>query len=165
MKGLEIGGGPHPQRGDFEQFDAIDWQERTGLVYTLGDARALPYLSGAFDVVFASNILEHFPAGETIAVLHEWWRVVKPGGTLELVVPDSMGILRDYFTGVNSWEDCAERLRGSRDYPGNEHFACFTITEWQALINRARLLYESMSVEPSNAGGGVHAVLTKIQLP
>ncbi len=163
MIGLEIGGGPHPQRLDFEQFDAIDWQERTGLRYTLGDARQLPYPDGRFDTVFASNILEHFPASETVTVLREWWRVLRPGGTLELVVPDSLGILRDHFAGVNTWPECEERLRGSRDYPGNEHHACFTISEWPTIMAQAGLLEEARYTltEPSNAGGGIRSVTVK----
>lgn len=159
--GLEIGGGPHPLRPHFEQFDAIDWNDRTGLLYTLGDARSLPYLNHEFDYVFASNILEHFSATETKAVLQEWFRVVKHGGTLELVVPDSMGILRDFFAGVNSWEDCAERLRGSRDYPGNEHFTCFTISTFFHEV-LGGMLTSSETVEPSHAGGGIRAVLVKL---
>lgn len=164
VNGLEIGGGPHPQRFDFEQFDAIDWHERTGLTYTLGDARSLPYLDEAFEVVFASNILEHFPASETFAVLREWWRVVSSGGTLELVVPDSLGILRDFFTGINQWPECEERLRGSRDYRGNEHYACFTISEWPKILIDSGLLDESSTTltEPSNAGGGFRTVLVKL---
>jgi len=160
--GLEIGGGPHPQMLDFVQFDAIDWHDRTGLTYVLGDARYLPFPEGEFQTVFASNLLEHFPEAETTDVLQEWWRVVKRGGTLELVVPDSMGILRDFFTGVDSWDDCAERLRGSRDYPGNEHFQAFTISTFPMVIARAGLLCASETYESSNAGGGVHAVLVKL---
>lgn len=158
---LEIGGGPHPLRPGYEQFDAIDWSARTGLSYTLGDARALPYRDGSVEEVFASNVLEHFPPGETTAVLTEWARVLIRGGLLRVVVPDSMGILRDHFARINSWADCEERLRGSRDYPGNEHLTCFTLAEFRPVLDAVPTL-AVLSVESTHAGGGITATAQKI---
>lgn len=108
-------------------------------------------------MVFASNILEHFPPHETIGVLREWMRVVRLTGYLELVVPDSLGVLADHFAGVNSWAECEERLRGSRDYPGNEHFAAFTRTAFKPIVETAG--YRLGLIESSNAGGGFRALL------
>lgn len=158
--GLEIGGGPHPKRLRCRQFDAIDWQERTHLGYDLGDARELPYDTESFDYVFASNILEHFPPNETIAVVKEWARVVKVGGYLELVVPDSMGILQDYFDGKCQWPETQERLLGSDDYPGNRHFACFTLQEFPMLIAQIPELW-LLKCQASHAGSGVHAIAVR----
>jgi SAM-dependent methyltransferase len=50
-----------------------------------GDALALPYADGTFDVVIASEILEHVPADE--AAIAELVRVLKPGGKLAVTVP------------------------------------------------------------------------------
>lgn len=50
-----------------------------------GDALALPYADGTFDVVIASEILEHVPADE--AAIAELVRVLKVGGTLAVTVP------------------------------------------------------------------------------
>lgn len=158
--GLEIGGGPAPQKPGYLQFDAKDWKERTGLDYHLGDARELPYFDSWFDSVFASNLLEHFPQEETTAILTEWTRVLKIGGELELVVPDSMGILYDFFTGINTWDECEERLRGSMDYEGNEHYRAFTISTFPAVIKQVVGL-QLIDLESSHRGGGVHAVCIK----
>ncbi len=51
----------------------------------VGDALALPYGDGTFDVVIASEILEHVP--EDDAAIAELVRVLKPGGTLAVSVP------------------------------------------------------------------------------
>lgn len=51
----------------------------------VGDALALPYEDGAFDVVIASEILEHVPADD--AAIAELVRVLRPGGTLAVSVP------------------------------------------------------------------------------
>lgn len=50
-----------------------------------GDALALPYPDGHFDVVIASEILEHVPADD--AAIDELVRVLRPGGLLAVTVP------------------------------------------------------------------------------
>ena len=51
----------------------------------VGDALALPYQDGTFDVVIASEILEHVPADD--AAIAELVRVLRPGGVLAVTVP------------------------------------------------------------------------------
>ncbi|MFF2553223.1 class I SAM-dependent methyltransferase [Nocardia sp. NPDC058058] len=50
-----------------------------------GDALDLPYGDGEFDVVIASEILEHIP--QDGAAIAELARVLKPGGALAVTVP------------------------------------------------------------------------------
>lgn len=50
-----------------------------------GDALELPYADGTFDVVIASEILEHVT--EDDRAVAEFIRVLKPGGTLAVTVP------------------------------------------------------------------------------
>ena len=50
-----------------------------------GDALDLPYADGTFDVVIASEILEHVPEDER--AIGELVRVLKPGGRLAVTVP------------------------------------------------------------------------------
>lgn len=40
------------------------------------------------DLIYASHVLEYFDRDEVVEVLKEWRRVLKPGGTLRLAVPD-----------------------------------------------------------------------------
>ena len=51
----------------------------------VGDALALPYPDGTFDVVIASEILEHVPDDDT--AIAELVRVLRPGGRLAITVP------------------------------------------------------------------------------
>jgi SAM-dependent methyltransferase len=48
-------------------------------------AERLPYPDASFDVVTALDVLEHID--DDLAALHEWGRVLRPGGRLVLFVP------------------------------------------------------------------------------
>jgi SAM-dependent methyltransferase len=50
-----------------------------------GDATAMPFPDGAFDVIIAAEVLEHIPADQ--AALREITRVLAPGGTAAVTVP------------------------------------------------------------------------------
>lgn len=49
------------------------------------------------DVLRASHILEHFPAGEVADVLEHWVSKLRPGGILKIAVPDFEAICRRYM--------------------------------------------------------------------
>lgn len=51
-----------------------------------GHACALPFHDHALDYVIASHVLEH--VANPVAALAEWYRVLRPGGIIYLVVPD-----------------------------------------------------------------------------
>lgn len=59
----------------------------------------LPYPDASVDEVRASHVLEHFPHAEIPAVLSDWVRVLKPGGKLQISVPDFEDIARRYLAG------------------------------------------------------------------
>lgn len=59
-----------------------------------GDARKLYWFrDNVLDYVYASHLLEDFPAAETPRVLREWLRVIKVGGVLVLYGPDQQAYL------------------------------------------------------------------------
>lgn len=47
----------------------------------------LPYPNDSVDEVYASHVLEHVPHRQCGPTLKEWFRVLKPGGTLKVAVP------------------------------------------------------------------------------
>jgi SAM-dependent methyltransferase len=55
------------------------------LLIVCGDARAMPFRDGSFDVVFHQGLLEHFR--EPMELLKENYRVLKRGGILLVDVP------------------------------------------------------------------------------
>ena len=58
---------------------------------------------GTFNLVYASHILEHTAWIRPAEILTEWVRVLKPGGVLEIWVPDGLRIA-EAFVGAERLE-------------------------------------------------------------
>lgn len=58
----------------------------TGVSLAVGSVTRLPYADGTFDKVILSEVLEHLP--EDLPGLLEVKRVVRPGGTIAITVPN-----------------------------------------------------------------------------
>jgi len=57
---------------DLADFPHIDYQH---------DVRTLPMFSdNSVDLIYACHVIEYFDRIEVLDVLHEWYRVLKPGG-------------------------------------------------------------------------------------
>jgi SAM-dependent methyltransferase len=54
-----------------------------------------------FDVVFASNLLEHLTLSEAGTTLDQVWNVLKPGGRVILLQPNFAYAYRQYFDDVS----------------------------------------------------------------
>ncbi len=74
------------------------------------DAQAAPHINhvglvqdlsfipdNTVELIYASHILEHFGRSEFVDVLQEWKRVLRPGGTLRLAVPDFAACAKLYY--------------------------------------------------------------------
>jgi len=57
----------------------------------------LPFATGSFDAIYASHLLEHLFLADALRLLRECHRVLRPGGTLRLVVPDLRTIVLEYL--------------------------------------------------------------------
>lgn len=62
-----------------------------GVEFERQDATALTYADNTFDRLVAAHILEHLV--DPHLVLREWARVVKPGGTITILLPCDPGLL------------------------------------------------------------------------
>jgi 2-polyprenyl-3-methyl-5-hydroxy-6-metoxy-1,4-benzoquinol methylase len=106
---LDVGAGSCPYREvfahtgykthDFKKYEGYidaDRQEGTyGELDYISDIVALPILSGSFDVVMCTEVLEHVP--EPIRAFGEMARVVRPGGLLILTAPLGSGLHQEPF--------------------------------------------------------------------
>ena len=85
---LDVGGGPGYFRDEFVRVGAdyfsvdVDAHDVTGSREhrVVGSGMELPFRSGAFDVVYSSNVLEH--VSDPWQMAEEMLRVVRPGGVV-----------------------------------------------------------------------------------
>lgn len=103
-KALDIGCGPNKQKLD-DRFDIIgmDWYPFDGVDVVRDLMRGIPFCDDYFDVVIAKHVIEHFADNDLIFLVDEIWRVVKPGGIIEVVVPD--------ITSPNRYRDPTHKTR------------------------------------------------------
>jgi ubiquinone/menaquinone biosynthesis C-methylase UbiE len=86
---LNLGAGDDRREG----FISVDLRPEVADVVC--DARKLEHWAdGTVDEILAEDILEHLPASETADVLAEWARVLRPGGTLTVKVPNLFQLAR-----------------------------------------------------------------------
>jgi SAM-dependent methyltransferase len=75
--------------GDDRREDYANVDLREDVADVVCDVRKLEHWGDAtVDEIVAEDLLEHFPATETNAILEEWARVLRPGGTLTVKVPN-----------------------------------------------------------------------------
>jgi predicted SAM-dependent methyltransferase len=91
MLNLGCGGTFHPDWINIDLFS-------TSPQVTAHDVRkGIPYPDGYFDVVYHSHVLEHMSASQGRLFMREALRVLKPGGTVRVVVPDLERIAKCYL--------------------------------------------------------------------
>lgn len=85
---LEIGCGDSRIPG----FETLDIVGGPNVDYVYDASKKLPFKDNTFDLIYASHVVEHIPWYKTEEVLREWVRILKPGGWLEIWVPDGLKI-------------------------------------------------------------------------
>jgi SAM-dependent methyltransferase len=87
-QGIEIGAQATPIPG-IKPFYVDRFREFAGEKCTaqvLSDAARLPFRDSSLDYVASSHLLEHLP--DPAGAIVEWYRAVKPGGVIYMVLPD-----------------------------------------------------------------------------
>jgi len=89
---LDLGCGlnPHP---DLINLDYL-WHPQVDVCWDI--TRGVPFPDGSLRGVFSEHCLEHFPLPMVRQLLREIRRVLAPGGTVRIVVPDAELYLRTY---------------------------------------------------------------------
>ena len=89
---LNVGCGDHFS----PDWNNLDLVSRPGVSY-YDIRKPLPYPDICLDAVYASHALEHLRPDEGLRLLKEFYRVLKPGGIVRIVVPDLEAICREYL--------------------------------------------------------------------
>ena len=84
--------------------ESVNIDPKIAPTHLVEPGKPLPFADGMFDAVICLNTLEHIY--DSIAVLNELFRVVKPGGQVHVMVPFMFrihGHPDDYFRATPSW--------------------------------------------------------------
>lgn len=91
-KYLDVGCGRNPHE-DFINLDYL-WHPKVDVCWDI--TRGLPFPDGSIRGVFSEHCLEHFSVAVAAQILRDLRRVIQPGGTIRIVVPDGELYLRIY---------------------------------------------------------------------
>lgn len=89
---LEIGPGP----SRIKEFETLNVFWASNVDYVADASKKLPFKTGTFDLVYASHCLEHIAWYQVKDTLCEWVRIIKPGGKIEVWVPNGLEIARAF---------------------------------------------------------------------
>lgn len=123
---LNLGGaGEGFPKSKMEGFLTVDLREVPDTDVVCDVSKLTPFQDMTVEVAYASNVLEHFSHIETVDVLKEWHRVLRPGGKLYVSVPDFHQAIKIYEKcGLTPWLNF--HLMGDQNHELNYHYSLFT---------------------------------------
>lgn len=151
---LNIGSGPKIKEG----WVNIDLLDHPG-IYKFDLRFGLPFEDNSCSFIFNEHVLEHLEYADGFHFLEESCRVLQPGGTLKIILPDFESIFsaylrkdRDYFDLVNDSRlvrGLAKEDRTIIDFVG---YAVYQYGEHRALYDEEKLLHILRKVGFKTAG-------------
>lgn len=101
------------------------------------DVRNLQFQDNTVDLIIASDILEHFSHREVDHLLHEWSRVLKPGGKLIIRCPSLKLQAQAYLRGIWNADVASYMIFGGQTNPGDYHHVAFDPDSIKAHLEKA----------------------------
>lgn len=117
------------------------------------DAAKLPLDDNSVDFIYAGHLVEHYYPDTLGDAIKEWHRVLKPGGKIVIVTPDSGMMFRLYASGQCSMEDMMQPVYGriySYDNTPERHHIVFDIHNLTTRVNQAAPWMETAFMDFSN---------------
>ena len=93
----------------------------------VADVNNLPFEKETVLELFSSHLIEHFPEEELKRqLLPSWYNLIKKGGMLRTVLPDSVTMMEQYLKGDFPFERLRMVTFGAQDYDGDFHYNMFS---------------------------------------
>jgi ubiquinone/menaquinone biosynthesis C-methylase UbiE len=84
----------------------------------VSNVNKLPLEDNVAEYMFASHVLEYFDRQEGLNVLKEWYRVLKPQGTIRIAVPDFKAMAELYYLNDKPLDNLLGPLFGRMECNG-----------------------------------------------
>lgn len=136
---LDIGAGPFPRAG-YTPVDPYHQAPRalTRFMWDLGVE------DGSVEAIWSSHSLEHISKHQVAETLTEWFRVLTPGGILELEVPDLLWVCRNFIEHpTDDWH--MDTIFGLQTHDGEYHKTGFTEPILRRRVEEAGFLIKDIT--------------------
>lgn len=120
----------------FVHIDAVDFPH-VDHVASIDNLSFIP--DNSVDLIYNCHVLEHFKRRDVGRVLQEWKRVLKPGGTLRISVPD-FSKLCEVYQRDGQIDRVIGALFGRQDYLYNIHYNVFDFASLSRDLEQAGLV-------------------------
>ena len=99
---------------------------------------------GSIDIVEHHHMIEHLSKADLERGLHEWARVLKPGGLLIVSAPDLEAVLTRWLTmpEAQRWDKGIRMIYGDQNHEGMYHKNGFTPERLASVIKPSGLVQE-----------------------
>ena len=99
--------------------------------------KGIPLPDNSVELIWSSHVLEHFDNNECEELFREFYRILKPGGKIQSIVPHALDPTAFYFDHITFWNE--ERIETLPGVPGLEGFEVIKNIMTNKANNRASL--------------------------
>jgi SAM-dependent methyltransferase len=165
-KALDIGAGATRRKWDGYRTYTTDIRE--GVADYAMDTRSLNFPDNNFDMVASSHHLEHIGRWEQEQTWHEMFRILKPGGRMEHVVPNLAWAAAKIHAEATIDEHVMNVLYGAQEAHGysrdfNTHYFGYTPTVAKALAEMAGLVDVKIKDYHDDPDLGYNLIITGVK--